>query len=368
MKIAIDIQTAVGRPTGVGRHVTTLVRELARLPGDERYRLFCFDFRRRFGGLGIGDPRFDLRRLRLLPGALYTFLSERAGRPDFALLAGRCDLYHFPNFIIHPLRRGAAVVTVHDLSFARFPEYADPRNLARLSRRFRYTLDRADAVITVSAFSKAELMALYGVPEERITVIHNGIPGEAPAGPAPIDPGYFLFVGTIEPRKNFGTLLDAWRIVRDRGGEAARRRLVVAGGAGWRCPPAREQLRSRGLEGAVDVLDYVPQAELPALYAGAAALVFPSFYEGFGLPPLEAMRLGVPVIASAIPAVEEVAGDAAVLCDPRDPEAFAGAMERLCADEGLGRGLAARGIERARLFTGGRMARETLALYRKLLR
>lgn len=368
MRIGIDIQTAVNRPTGVGRHVITLIRGLAALPGGERFRLFCFDFRRRFAGPSIDDPRFELRRIRLVPGALYNFVSERTGLPDISRLAGCCDLYHFPNFIIHPLRKGKAVVTVHDLSFARFPEHADARNLSRLKRRFAYSLERADAIITVSEFSRRELMELYGVKGERVTVIHNGI--SVPAGEdrrRRFDFDYFLFVGTIEPRKNLETLLEAWRIIKFRRGAAWGCKLVIVGGTGWGCAPPSRQARDKGVEEDVVILDYMPNEALPSLYANAEALVYPSLYEGFGLPPLEAMARGTPVISSNAPALPEILGEAALLCDPIDPEDFARAMVRIRDDHGLREALVAKGRERAGLFSAERMARETLALYRKLL-
>jgi len=366
--IGIDIQTAVDRPAGVGHHVTALIRGLAGLVGEERFRLFCFDFRRRFAGLGIEDARFEIRRIGLIPGSLYHGLSERFGRPDISLFTGRCDLYHFPNFIIPPLKRGKAVVTVHDLSFARFPEWADRRNLERLRRRFRYPLERADAIITVSEFSRRELRALFSVPGERVTVIHNGVRIAAEAGRAKrFDFPYFLFVGTIEPRKNLPALLDAWRIVKGRRGSGWRHRLVVGGGAGWGCPPARAQVDEKGLRGEVVLLDYVSDDQLPALYAGAEALVYPSFYEGFGIPPVEAMASGTPVISSNAEALTEILGEAVIFCDPCVPESIADCLERLIDDGALRKSLVERGRERARLFTVERMARETLALYRKLL-
>lgn len=369
MRIGIDIQTVIVRPTGVGRYVSGLVRALTGLAGEETYRLFYFDFRRRGRALGISDPRFDVRPIRFIPGSVYHSLAENLGFPDISLVAGRCGLYHFPNFIIPPCAGGKAVVTVHDLSFARFPQYAEAKNLKRLEKRFAATLARADAVITVSEFSKRELTALYGLSPDRVTVTSHGVsirPRPRPARPVPFP--YFLFIGTIEPRKNLETLLDAWRILKGRSGARWTHRLFVVGHHGWRCKPAKEQARDKGVESDVIVLDYVPDGELPDLYGAAEALVYPSLYEGFGFPPLEAMACGTPVIASTAPAIPEVVGDAALLCDPRDAEGFAEAMLRIRDDAALRARLAAAGPARARQFTWERAARETLALYRKLLR
>ena len=368
MKIGIDIQTVIDRPTGVGQYVFNLVRGLEGIAGNERFRLFCFDFRRRFDGMGITDPRFEIKRIRFIPGSLYNFLTENLGMPDIGLLAGPCDLYHFPNFIIHPLKRGKAVVTVHDLSFARFPEHAERLNLNRLKKRFTYTIERADAIITVSEFSRRELVKLYGVSDDRITVIHQGV--EIPTAEKQgrrFDFDYFLFVGTIEPRKNLGTLLDAWRIVKGRKGGSWKYKLLIAGGTGWRCPPASTQVMDKGLEDDAVIFDYVPNDELHSLYAGAEAFVYPSLYEGFGMPPLEAMARGTPVIASSAPSIPEVVGRAALMVDPRNPEQIAGALVRISEDRRFRAELVDRGLERVKLFSWDKTAHKTLALYRKLL-
>jgi glycosyltransferase involved in cell wall biosynthesis len=200
-------------------------------------------------------------------------------------------------------------------------------------------------------------------------VIHNGIRLPEAAGRGKrLEFPYFLFVGTIEPRKNLGALLEAWTIVKGRRGAAWKHRLLVAGGSGWGCPPAAQQVREKGLGKDVLVLDYVNDDDLASLYAGAEALVYPSLYEGFGIPLVEAMARGTPVIASNAPAIPEVVGDAAFLCDPHDPEGIAGALMRIRDDRALRESMVARGLERATLFTRERTARETLTLYRKLLK
>ncbi len=365
--IGIEIQTLIGKPTGVGLYAHNLARTLAELGGRERYRLFFFDFRRHGCGCAIDNPRFEFRPIRFMPGRVYESLSENVGWPDISWFAGRCDLYHFPNFVIPPLKKGKAVVTVHDLSFRRFPEYTEARNLKRLKNRFLWTLKRADAVIAISEFTKRELIELYGVPPDRVTVIHLGV--SSPGGVVfsrPIPPRYFLFVGTVEPRKNLGTLLDAWRIAKSRAPDWPFK-ILIAGGHGWNCESAGAQARRRGIEADLVALDYVPHEGLPALYRNAEALVFPSLYEGFGLPPLEAMACGTPVIASTAPALPEVIGDAGLMCDPQDAEEIARAMMRIGDDRQLRDSLVARGFERIKLFSWRKTAEETLALYRKLL-
>jgi glycosyltransferase involved in cell wall biosynthesis len=366
--IGIEIQTLIGRPTGVGLYTYHLVRELAGLAGDERYRLFYFDFKRRGRAHEIDNPRFEYAPVRFFPGRVYESLSQNLGWPDISRFAGGCDLYHFPNFIIPPLGKGKAVVTVHDLSFARYPEYAEARNLKRLRKRFRYTLERADAIVTISEFSKRELIELYGVPSDRITAIHLGVtPPREAVLKRPVPYRYFLFVGTVEPRKNLGALLDAWRIVKSRR-PGWPFKLLIAGRHGWNCEPAEAQARKRGVEADVIALNYVTYEDLPSLYRSAEALVFPSLYEGFGLPPLEAMGCGTPVIASKSPAMPEIIGDAGLMFDPSDPEDIARAIMQFHDDKQLRDALAARGLERVKLFNWRTTAEKTLGLYRRLMR
>jgi len=367
-RIGIDIQAMIGRPAGVGSYVRGLVHGLSQIGGPEEYRLFYFDFLRRGCGLDISDPRFRFKPIRFMPGRFYEKFSRSMNRPDIGFLAGRYDLYHFPNYVIPPLSKGKAVVTVCDLSFVRFPEYAEERNLKRLERRFNDTLKRADAVITISEFSKKELMELYGVEPERITVTHlaAGIRRSGATG-REFPPRYFLFVGTIEPRKNLGNLLEAWRIARDRR-PGWDYKLAIAGGFGWKDKTALQQVRDAGIERDAIVLDYVAEEDLSSLYGRAEALVFPSLYEGFGLPVLEAMAMGTPVLASRAPAIPEVAGDAAIYFDANDPGDMADAILRISGDGALREEMSRRGLDRARLFSWKETAGKTLAVYRGLLK
>jgi glycosyltransferase involved in cell wall biosynthesis len=211
-------------------------------------------------------------------------------------------------------------------------------------------------------------MEIYGVPSDRITAIHLGVsPPVQAVFKKPIPDRYFLFVGTIEPRKNLGKLLDAWRIVKSRK-PGWPFKLLVVGRHGWNCEPAEVQARKRGIEADVIVMDYVTYKNLPSIYRSAEALVFPSLYEGFGLPPLEAMACGTPVIASKAPAMPEIIGDAGLMFDPNDPEDIARAIMQLHDDPSLRDSLAARGLERIKLFRWRTTAEKTLELYRNLLR
>ncbi|HKR47625.1 MAG TPA: glycosyltransferase family 1 protein [Paraburkholderia sp.] len=284
-------------------------------------------------------------------------------------------VYHDPNFI--PFRfRGPTVTTVHDVSWVRHPECHPVHRLSHLRANFPRALRHADRVIVVSEFVKQELMACFPVDESRIDVVYNGVTerfrphtrdetAEVLARYGLAHGGYFAAVGTLEPRKNLHTALAAHM----RLPQAVRRSMPLAliGVEGWLTDSLHAVLSASVADGTVRKLGYVPDSDIPALTAGARAIVYPSIYEGFGLPVLEAMASGVPALCSTAPALREVAGSAALFCKPTDVDAFTEAMRELIDDDALCARLGAAGTERARLFSWARTATETLAVYRKVL-
>jgi glycosyltransferase involved in cell wall biosynthesis len=250
-------------------------------------------------------------------------------------------------------------VTIHDLSFER-----DPKLMRRRDRFFFRTMvprsvRRADRVIAVSSRTKQDLIDQYGVEGHKIAVIPNGVDDAfSPDGPARDGPPYLLFVGALQARKDPLVAIQALSLADSNLG------LVLVGPDKGAAAEARRAVARLGLNGRVEFSGHVEKPALAALYRGARALVFPSRYEGFGLPVLEAMASGTPVVATTAGAIPEVAGDAAVLVDPGDPIALAGGIERALADrERLSRA----GLERARLYSWTESARRTLAVYRDLL-
>ena len=254
-----------------------------------------------------------------------------------------------------------AVLTVHDLSFERDSTVMGLRDRLIFKTVVPRSARRAARVLAVSELTKRDLIEHYGIPEDKIVVTPNGVdPAFTPEGSSPNGEPYALFVGALQPRK------DALR--RDRGARPARRGRTEARGRrqGSRRPSRGGACRraERRSAGRVEFRGHVPQEELAALYRGAACLVFPSRYEGFGLPVVEAMASGTPVVATTAGALPEVAGDAAILVEERNPVALAGGIERAIADRDR---LVAAGLERARQFTWAETARRTLEVYRSLL-
>jgi glycosyltransferase involved in cell wall biosynthesis len=378
MRILIDYRPALRQRSGVGEYIFRLLQALrqVRQPGDE-VSIFSSSWkdrvdRRELEGFGVVDARIPVRVLNRL--------WHRREWPPVEILAGRFDVVHAAGPTLLPARRAAQVVTVHDLDFLAHPE----RTWAEMRRDYGALVQqhvlRADHVVVNSAYTAGEVHQRLGVPLARITVCRPGglswtarkaakpsdtaadetATGSAKgaaalvtgppvtAGGVALGTGYILFVGTLEPRKNVGGLLESYTRLVQRWPDAPR--LVLAGRTVALSKPWLDALTKEPLASKAVHLGYVADSEREALYKGASVLVLPSFNEGFGLPVLEAMTVGVPVIAANRGALPEVLGDAGMLIDPDDPDSLTAALERMLTDTALARRLAARGLRRTRLF------------------
>jgi glycosyltransferase involved in cell wall biosynthesis len=284
-------------------------------------------------------------------------------------------LLHSAAYAVPALGRTPSVATVHDLSFFRMPA-AFPRLQGQYLRlATRLAARRAAALIAVSEFTARELVATTGVPARRVHVVHNGVDGSfRPLPPAELadwrasagfGAPYLLTVGTLQPRKNLGTLLAGYAELVRRLPEAPE--LVVAGAAGWGKEDPRARAAELGLAGRVRFCGYVPAADLPALYGAALGFALPSLYEGFGLPVVEAMACGTPVVVAAASCLPEIAGNAALSAGPDDVAGWAAALATLVTDPARRAALADAGRRRAARFTWTRAAQETAAVYRQVL-
>jgi glycosyltransferase involved in cell wall biosynthesis len=292
------------------------------------------------------------------------------------LAALRADVYHGPAAFLPLFKLGyRTVVTIHDLVSFLFPDTVPRKYSLYMRLMTRAAVRSADRVIAVSRATQIDLERVLRVPPARTVVIHEAVAPEFAVAtpPAAVDAvvrryglrrPYCLFVGNLEPRKNLGRLVEAFGRVRARGHHpGSPPQLVLTGTRAWLYGGIFRRVEAQGLAGDVIFTDYVPAEDLPALYAGAACFVFPSLYEGFGLPVLEAMAAGAPVIASRAGAIPEVAGDAALLVDPVRVEEIAEAIEAVLADRALRDRLVAAGRARARTFSWETVARQTLAVY-----
>jgi glycosyltransferase involved in cell wall biosynthesis len=287
------------------------------------------------------------------------------------------DLVHGPAFVSPVLAPCPAVVTIHDLSFLRFPALFRPGNRLYLAVLTRLSARRARRLIAVSAETASEVTRLLRVPAERIDVVYHGVDPTfrpLPAGEVAafrqrrgLPERFVLFVGTLEPRKNLVRLVEAFARISDGMDGRMRARLVLAGGKGWLYDELFARVEALGLDKEVVFPGYVASDELPLWYNAATVLAYPSLYEGFGLPVLEAQACGTPVLTSNVSSLPEAAGGAALMVDPYDVEALAAGLHRLLVDESLRHELRERGLAHAGQFSWTRTAEETARVYWRAL-
>lgn len=288
-----------------------------------------------------------------------------------------CDLFHATDHLLPPLRRIPTVFTVHDLAFLVHPDTHLPSNRVFLQLMVPRFLRRATAIIADSEATRRDVLRYYAPPPEKVHVVHLGVePAFQPVDPDAaravvarqyaLTPPYLLFVGTLEPRKNLRGLLIAYRRLLSELGPALPP-LIVAGAPGWWHEESYRAVERLGLTQHVRFVGRVAERDLPALYGAATAFLYPSLYEGFGLPPLEALACGTAVICSNRASLPEVVGDAAVQVDPINIAELATALRRVLSDANLRAELRARGLARAAQFTWARTASATVDVYRQVL-
>lgn len=380
MKLLVNGIPLLSPLTGIGQYTRQLCSELVRQPDIDLLMSYGMRYER---GLHLPSASTTrslqagyslLRKIlprprqlkRLVEETRFTWTSRRILREGY--------LYHEPNLLPLPYE-GPTVITLHDLSCFDHPETHPEERVSIMHRELPPAVERVDHIIVISEATRRAVQQRFGVDDSRITV--TLLAADPRFAPRPADSlraalaelalspgGYLLSVGTLEPRKNLTTLFEAYAGLPD----AVRQRypLVVVGMPGWRTEglmASAQQLVSRG---ELRFMGYVDDAVLPLLYAGAAAFAYPSRYEGFGLPPLEAMACGVPVLASSATSLPEVVGDAGLLADPDDVDAMRAGLLRLLDDRAGAQQLAAAGLARAAGFSWARCAAETCAVYRQV--
>jgi glycosyltransferase involved in cell wall biosynthesis len=359
--IAIDYTPAVRQSAGIGRLTRHLARELTFLHPEHAYTLFVAGRLANKAAERAAWPAHVRLRDTLISERALTILWHRLRVPLPAeSFTGPCDLFHSTDFVLPPTAGARSIVTVHDLTFLRYPECAHPRLRAYLQSVVPRSVQRADRIIADSEATRRDLIELLGAPAEKIGVVYGGIEdaftalGEPAADAAVrrrhgLEQPYIFSVGTIEPRKNYALLLRAYARAVTKMKDAPI--LAIAGGKGWLYDDIFAEVERCGLHERVRFLGFVPDADLPALYRGATLFVFPSLYEGFGFPPLEAMACGCPVVCSNASSLPEVVGDAAVLAPPTDEEQWVKAMRGALKDSSLREAMQRRGLAQAARFT-----------------
>ena len=379
--IGIDYTAAARQHAGIGRYARELIRALVALESDHEYVIFAAA-----GGLD-GDrwkreseklrsvrnrERPSDIRFRTLPLSddWMARLWHRLRLPvPVETFTGPLDVFYSPDFVLPPTRRSTrTLLTVHDLSYLHYPEHFVPKLVRYLEQSVSRSVIRADWVLADSEATRRDLIAHLGTPSGKVKVLYSGVdphfneerePGEGDLLRARYGlaaGSYVLSVGTIQPRKNYVRLIQAFAQLQAP--DFVNKQLVVAGGRGWLYEDIFAEAESHGDR--VRILGFVDETDLPALYRNAALFAFPSLYEGFGLPVLEAMACGTPVVCSNVSSLPEVAGDAALLVDPLDTGGIAEAMARVLQDVGLQQDMIARGRSQAARFTWEKAARQLL--------
>lgn len=367
MRIGVDTRLMHYQPAGISRYTWHLLQALAELDNDDEF--IIFQHRKHRSAL--------IQQANFRRATLFAPVHHRLEQPTLAaeLMRFRLDLLHSTDFIpplYTPIR---SVITVHDLAFLHYPHFLTTESAAYYGQIDKAVV-KAAHIIVPSEYTRQDLIAQLGAPPDKVTVIHEAAnPIFSPLPYAEtlrevqarygLSERFILCVGTIEPRKNINGLLHAFAHLRDKyaPGDVM---LVIAGSKGWLYEETLALVQSLHLEGQVRFLGRVPDEDLHRLYVAARCHVHPAHYEGFGLPPLEAMACGTPTIVSNISSLPEVVGDAALLVNPLDVEEIAIAMQRLLNDDDLHIELSEKGLQRARIFSWDRAARRTLDVYRKV--
>jgi glycosyltransferase involved in cell wall biosynthesis len=370
VRIAIDARKI--RDFGIGTYVRNLLRQLARQDDSHEYVVFCREVD--CDTVEEGGPRF---RPVIETAGNYSIAEQFALPMD--LRREGVDLFHAPHYVLPPLTPCRSVVTIHDCIHLRFPQYLPNRAGYAYARAQMWTAThKAARVMTVSEASKRDILRYFHVPESRIDVIYNAIDDRFWREPDPeeinrvreryrlTDP-FVLYAGNIKPHKNLERLIEAFNILRQQSAQLKDVQLLIIGDEISKYATLRRAVHRYKLHKHVRFFGFVPDQTLAALYRLANVFVFPSLYEGFGLPPLEAMASGTPVITSNVSSLPEVVGDAALMIDPCHSAAIADAMGRVLTDPALHADLRTRGLARAREFSWERSIKRVREIYDEVM-
>lgn len=373
MRIGFEVSPILRTRTGIGNYTYHLLHHLLNTPGDQEFIAFSS------GRAPIdieGLPKLATHRHLPLPTSLLYQAWSSFARPHVDTWLGGVDLYHATNYFLPPVRSAARVLTIYDLAFLKSPAWCNQKTVAPFAKQIHRAATDADAILTCSKSAKRDIVDLLQVEPEKVTVAYGAVDDDFTPIPSEkartlvkerygVSENYFLFVGTLEPRKNIIGLLQAYA----RAAKAIPHALVLIGRASTAYDAEIDALLGDlGIRARVHRIGYVANSsELPACYSGATAFILPSFDEGFGLPILEAMACGTPVIASDCASLPEVGGEAARYVAPEDTDALAHTMQEVATDEDLQQMMRRLGHAQAKKFTWSECANQTMKVYRQIL-
>jgi glycosyltransferase involved in cell wall biosynthesis len=372
VRIAIDAHAVGAKLGGNESYALNLIEALSQIDSANHYTIYVTtsEARERFSNRW---PNFKVRST--LP---HTPLIRIPLTLSAELRKHPVDVLHV-QFTAPPFCPCPVVVSIHDLSFEHLPETFKRRSRTQLRLTVRHSARRATRILSLSEHTRQDIIETYRIEPERITAIPLAAPDHFSAVTNKrelqrvrhtygIDGEYILTVGSIQPRKNLARLFKAYALLRGNCSPDKLPKLVLVGKCAWLYDDTLRVLNELGIRDMVVLTGYVPETDLPALYSGATCFVYPSIFEGFGLPPLEAMKCGAPVVVGNKTSLPEVVGDSALAVDPFDPEAIAGAIKRLIEDPALRTELSVKGQGRARTFSWQETARQTLRVYEEVAR
>ena len=379
MRIAFDsVPLIADRMTGIGYCQAGQVKSLAKLYKNDKY---IFQF------FSVRTPHTKVERLSpylgenatyqkaFFSGLGYRIIQNYIPVPYSMFFGKDADVTHFFNYIVPPKVNTATVVTVHDMVYRSYPETMNKRTLALLNKSLEKSMERATLIVTDSEFSKFEIIKYFPKFKDKIRVVYCGVDFsrfkkiedknviQKVSEKYEINSKYFLYLGTLEPRKNLVRLIDAYAELKRRYAGEDIPKMVLAGGKGWLYDKIFEETEKQGLKDNVIFTGYVDDEDICPLISGAEAFVFPSVYEGFGLPPLEAMTCGVPVVVSDAASLPEVVGDCGVIVKSDSVDSIADGLEKIYTNPELRKELAQKGMERAKGFTWDKSAKQLHNVY-----
>ena len=382
MKVVVEATPVLPKPSGVGLYVINLLTALQQLQESEGFELGLVyqpslkNWLR--GNLALPNvlSHYSNTTVLPLPVRLLNLLGRLPGKPLLENLEhrfGEPDIYHGTNYAVYPCRHSLRIMSIYDLTFMRYPDYVTAV-VRTYKQRVKQCLSWTDLIITISESSKHDIVEYLCVDPDRVWVTPlasryavDGLPQQS-IPTTPVDLGerpYILFVSTLEPRKNIVGLIEAFNQLKST--LQVPHQLVLVGQKGWQVQPILQAMERSPWRDQIQHLDYLSDAQVAYCYRHADVFAYPSLYEGFGLPVLEAMTLGCPVVTSNTSSLPEVAGDAALLVDPKDTEALATALGQVICDRTLHRALVEKGYQQAAKFSWTRTAKTTLEAYRSIL-
>lgn len=378
MKIYLDGQPLIGNKTGIGHYTNNLLKEFfsKKLPVElitnqitNKNKLKVLNLSR--DNIKAKNKIYPYKAIRRLMGhnILYDFPIDLIGVKSNSI-------FHATNFITLPTRYAKQVVTIHDLAFMKFPEVVESNIYQYLMRWVPYSIKKADQIIADSIQTKADIIEYFTIPEDKINVVYLAADSkfkkesqekiEIVKVKYKLPIKYLLYLGTLEPKKNITTLIDVYNQLKQK--YSIEEKLVIVGTKGWKFNPIFEKIKDLHLENDVIFTGYVDDEDLPSIYSGASVFTFPSIYEGFGIPLLEAMQCEIPVVASNTSCIPEVVEDAGLLIDPYDINKWVEAIYQILINHELRMNLVQKGIEQSNKFSWEKVANETLEVYKKALK